>query len=338
MSYLLLQAAATLFYFQVEGGTCHWTVRSMPAGAPERVHSTPTCPVHLVWEPSARTAWYTLGHDLHSVSWKEHKAELRARLPFTSRLDHMAWVSRLRVSAGTGKVRVAFLEPVAEADVVTRGDRTFFRRKGELKPDEDAGFIGSPRFAVAWDLQPNGQWTEVAAVPTNAEAGDTLGLSVLKSALDSRRGTYALDELEDALRERDWDRAEFTDVSARQDEFARVLLGADEGVGYIDLGKRSGIVFRLTYGDDKHAASPVYCCKDSCATMEKLRGLPESPRKDRHLFGFQFSADTLLVRPESGPGAWVYRICEPDPVVFGDAQSAHWLPFDAAFTRRTAAH
>ena len=337
MSYLLLQAAATLFYFQVEGGACHWTVRVMPSGPPQRVHSTPTCPVHLVWEPSARTAWYTLGQDLYSVSWKEHKAELRARLPFRAPPDLLASHSRLRLSARTGRVRVAFLEPVAEADVVKRGEHTFFRRKGELKPDEDAGFIGAPHFAVAWDLQKDGQWTEVAAVPTNASAGDTLGLDVLKSALDGRRGTYALDDVEDALRHRDWDHAEFTDVSARQDEFARLLLGAGEGVGYIDLGKTSGIVFPLVFGDDKHAASPVYCCKDSCATMEKLGGLPESPRKDRHLFAFQSSGDFLLVRPESGPGAWAYRVCQPEPVVLGDVESAHWLPFDASWLSGPAA-
>jgi hypothetical protein len=71
--------------------------------------------------------------------------------------------------------------------------------------------------------------------------------------------------------------------------------------------------------------------------MEKLRGLPESPRRDRHLFDFQFSGGSLLVRPESGPGAWVYRVCEPDPVALGDAESAHWLSFDAAFMRRPAA-
>jgi hypothetical protein len=336
MSYLLLQAAATLFYFQVEGGTCHWTVRGMPEGTAYRVHSTPTCPIHLVWEPAARTAWYTLGHDLYSVSWKENKAELHARLPFTGRLDMLAGASRLYVSAASGKLRVAFLEPVAEKDVVRRGAETFFRRRGRLEPDRDAGLIGSPFFAVAWDLDPGGSWTEVRAVPTNGEAGDTRGLDALESALDSKRGTYALDEVEGALGRRDWDRAEFTDASARREEFARLLLGATEGVGYLDLDRTSGIVFPLVHGDARHAGSPVYCCQDSCATMEKLRGLPESARKDEHLFSFQFAGDLILVRPESGPGAWAYQACQPDPIVLGAVESAHWLPFDAAWLRPAA--
>jgi len=338
-AHLVLQLSATLFYFQAEGPVCDWTIRTVAEGAGERVHSTASCPSHLVWEPAARRAWYTLGHDLHERSWEgDGQPVLRAKLPFRTTPDTMAWGSMLRVSAASGKIRVAFLEPVADKDVVKRAGETFFRRKGRLHADQGAANVGMPYFAVVWDLEAGGAWTEITAVPTNWEAGETLGLTVLSDAMTSKPGTYPLDEISvNALRTREWDGARLAVSATRRQDIARRLAAGDDGFGYLDWTAGTGIVFPIVYGDTPHASSPIYCCRDSCATLEKLRGLPESANH-RETFSFQFSGDALLVRPEAATGAWVYEACKPDPVLhLKRTSSAHWLPFDAAWLRRPSA-
>lgn len=334
-AHVVLQLSATLFYFEADGTSCHWTIRSVAEGAATRVHSTASCPSHLVWEPGARRAWYTLGNALHEHSWEgDGRPVLRAKLPFRGALDALAWDSMLRVSAASGKIRVVFLEPVADKDVVKRAGETFFRRRGALHADQGASIVGAPYFAVVWDLEAGGAWTEIAAVPTNWEAGETMGLRVLSKAMTSQPGTYPLEISAGALWTSEWDGARLAVSAMRKRDIARRLAAGEDGFGYLDWTAGTGIVFPIVFGDLPHASSPVYCCRNSCATMEKLRGLPESPNH-QETFTFQFSGNSLLVRPETAAGAWVYEACRPDPVLhLRRTSSAHWLPFDAAWLRR----
>jgi hypothetical protein len=196
-----------------------------------------------------------------------------------------------------GKVRAAWL--VTEGVTMSeKGDAMTFEGKPFKLMDGDVPVVppwGMPAMALLAELEGAGAtatWKRIEARPTKTEAGDTPGLSALRTPKTMKKGVVSIGDVV----------ATMTCMGSlecdREDAAAKKLVGATDEIELGVLPLQGGaLVFPVMFGDTPHATPPVYLCSDSAALCKK-NVLIEKKTKDQRQLGFAAQGDYAIVSEE----------------------------------------
>ncbi len=167
-----------------DGFKCEWRIFEAEAKTDRSLlHFSHPCPLDFLFDSTEARAYYLNPPDLIAVNWKGDMKRQKWALPreTTPAEGESMGPAQIWKDKTTGKIRFAFFD-ASPARVTTKEQKTDPQMRTVLYKGKNIGTayaLGSVGAAVAYELDGN-QWRVVEVKATNAEACDTLGLSMLK--------------------------------------------------------------------------------------------------------------------------------------------------------------
>lgn len=310
-------ARSQLFYLEhkdpkKDEGACTAKLYDLASAKTRELFEAPACPSHVIWNAAkARVIYVASDHVwIRSIDDAKAPATDLGKLPAGE-------LQALYLVAKTRNVRAATLVPVADKDVVTKGDKVSYRFEGKEIVAEGVPPWGVPYMALLFELDAKGAWKRVQVKPTKWEAGDTLGIDVL----DMSDQATDVASLGARLKEATCAGGKL-DCSV-DDKAVKKLVGADEesSAGIAKAGAVPFVAFKVMFGDSPHAVPPLFACNAvPCAKGTKLNVSGDQ-------LGISVDSGSVLVTEEyTGAAPVVFDASGMEIMRLPRAKAAVWFP------------
>jgi hypothetical protein len=248
--------ASTLFYFEQAPEAvksehkCLGYLHDVMTGSRTVIWAKPDCPAHVLLDKN--TLYFSLREKLYVRSLLAPKEEPKLLADLPDRNVNL-WLDEK-----TGKVRGAYFRPVEGAKRrKNKNGEYVFTYRGKTYSTYGSGSLG---MAIATELE-GGKWRNVEESPTDSEACDTLGLSVLKASQHDGRGTNVNHLINSPFNSVEAEEVVVKTLKAEGSEFRKVVLTHQKQL-YFDHFDHGGRV-----GPPK---TPIYFCDNPCRKLRKV--------------------------------------------------------------------
>lgn len=226
----------------------------------------------------------------------------------------------------TNKFMRAYLEPVNESN---QKEYDKLVKKYNFK----FTWLGILYICHVDELQENGKWKTITKRPTNDEAGDTLGFSVIDEYIDRKGKSYSsyLDEATRFGRINLTDKFDELDGNGKNRIYSVFNIKKEDindfsYIEYLPLKNNIGIAVKIEFGDTPHYFVPIAFCNKNCKKVKLIDDL----NTDFNQINISFRKDYLLVSKEySGTDPYIYSVKKTKLMrKIPGAISAIWLTID----------
>ena len=247
---------AVLSFFEEFPGGVHWRLWDSRDNTFRTLLTTRQKPQLIFWSAGGTAAYYTKGLEIFRLSLADRSLEpiYIGQLPKVAGKVEALWVD-----TKTRRIRIAAMQPVADADLRKLNGHLVFRAKdGASLPTSDLPHWGRPYIASIWEMgAKKGEWVRVVRRATKSDAGDTPGLSVLADFLDPFGHSN-----ESLLRSYTCDNEQCrNDVPDALVRSASSLVGrplSSEGLSLWSVNPGgASVLFGIVMGDELHITAPV---------------------------------------------------------------------------------